>query len=76
VKLQPGEELAKGKGRHAEENVLAYMKDNGITPEWVAAGRPICTGRCAPAIQQAGAQPASPVKKPPKQSKPPKPRSP
>ncbi|MFI5492374.1 FG-GAP-like repeat-containing protein [Actinoplanes sp. NPDC051859] len=74
VKLKRGEEMAKGTG-HAEENVLTHMRENGITPEWVAAGRPICRGRCAPAIEAAGARPASPVKAPPKPKRAPPPRA-
>jgi filamentous hemagglutinin len=62
ITLDPGEELATGSG-HAETNILGYMKDNGIKPIWIAAGRPIC-GPCAEAIAQAGASPAGPLRMP------------
>lgn len=62
VSLRPGEELAASFG-HAEDDIIAYMRANGIEPISVAAGRPICPN-CADLIDGAGAHPGSPLKKP------------
>jgi filamentous hemagglutinin len=59
--IRPDEEVATG-GGHAENSILDYMKANGITPAQVGAGRPICPA-CAAAIDKAGAQPGSPLKR-------------
>lgn len=58
VSLNPWEELATGT-EHTESSILNYMSDNGIEPNQIAAGRPICSS-CADAINEAGANPASP----------------
>jgi filamentous hemagglutinin len=58
--IAPGEEVATGAG-HAEVSILDYMRENGIKPMVVGAGRPICPA-CASAIEDAGAIPGSPLK--------------
>jgi filamentous hemagglutinin len=60
VTLIPGEELATGTG-HAEASILEYMKANGIAPDLIGAGRPICAA-CADLLDGAGASPATPLK--------------
>lgn len=68
VTLNDGEELATGDG-HAEESILAYMKEKGIKPKYVGAGIPICGPErhdCARQIIEAGAVPVTPLKNPPK----------
>lgn len=61
VTLKPGEELSRGDG-HAEVSGINYMRENKINPIAVGAGRPIC-GPCADTINDAGALPATPLKK-------------
>lgn len=60
--LRPGEVEAIGPG-HAEVTALDYAKRNGITPQSVAASRPICP-TCAERIREDAAQPVSPLRKP------------
>jgi RHS repeat-associated protein len=59
--LQPGEQAVSGKG-HAEQTIINHANANGMTVTKVAASRRICTN-CAAAITNAGAQPASEIKK-------------
>lgn len=59
--LQGGEELAPGLS-HAERDIVGYMRYNDIRPITVGAGRPICPA-CADAINDAGATPATPLKR-------------
>ena len=61
--LKANETPVSGKG-HAEVTVINAAKQNGQTVNRVAASRPICPS-CAKAINNAGAKPASPLKKPP-----------
>lgn len=70
VRLNDGEELATGPF-HAERNILQYMEDNAITPEYVGAGIPICDtpipgapNGCAGSIADSGAQAATPYRNP------------
>lgn len=70
VRLDEGEELATGP-YHAERNILQYMEDNGITPEYVGAGKPICdepisgaSNGCAGSIAESGARAATPYRNP------------
>jgi RHS repeat-associated protein len=58
--IRNGEEIAGGTG-HAEQNIIAFMEENGINPIEVAAGRPICTV-CAETIQHAGGGFGSPLR--------------
>lgn len=58
--IQAGEEVAPGLG-HAEQDILAYMLENEISPLTVGAGRPICP-ICAGEIRGAGASAATPLK--------------
>jgi hypothetical protein len=60
--LREGEELAAAFG-HAEDDIVNYMRGNGIRPITVAAGRPICPD-CAGILDDAGALPGSPLKEP------------
>lgn len=60
VMLADGEELAAGLG-HAETDVLDYMSRNKIDAWVVGATRPICPV-CATAIEDAGAEPATPLR--------------
>jgi hypothetical protein len=62
VELDPGEELATAPG-HAEVSVLQHMKENGIKPTTVGAGRPICD-ECASGIRDVNAVPATALKNP------------
>jgi filamentous hemagglutinin len=59
--LQGGEEVAAGLS-HAERDIVGYMRYNDIRPITVGAGRPICPA-CADAINDAGATPATPLKR-------------
>jgi RHS repeat-associated protein len=58
--LQPGEVAVSGPG-HAEQTVINYASANGMQVTSVAASRPICP-TCAAAINNSGANPASPLK--------------
>ena len=60
VTLNAGETLAPG-GGHAEENIVNFAQQNGLTLQAVGATRPICPV-CAAAIQGAGAVAATPLK--------------
>jgi len=60
VVLYEGENLADGFA-DAEINVLDYMDRNNIDPWVVGATRPICPA-CAAAIQDSGADPATPLR--------------
>ncbi|RXK85268.1 RHS repeat domain-containing protein [Filimonas effusa] len=61
--LQPGEVSVKGNG-HAEATIMNHASQNGIEVKNVAASRPICPN-CAESINNGGARPASPLKRPP-----------
>jgi hypothetical protein len=58
--LKPGEIPVEGEG-HAEITILNHASANGMKVNAVAASRPICAN-CATAINNAGAQAASPLK--------------
>lgn len=61
--LGEGEVAARGpRGEHAEVTGLRTASEAGIEPTRVAASRPICEN-CESAINDAGAQPASPLKR-------------
>lgn len=60
VTLKDCEELATGNG-HAEVSGIDYMREHGITPVAVGAGKPICTP-CETTIDNAGAAPATKLK--------------
>ena len=59
--LVPGELEARGAG-HAEATVLNYAFDFGLKVKQIGASRPICSG-CSVLIQNAGAQPTTPLKR-------------
>ncbi len=59
--LKPGEIAVTGPG-HAEVTIINHATANGMKVNAVAASRPICSG-CATAINNAGATPASELKK-------------
>jgi hypothetical protein len=59
--LQLGEIEASGLG-HAEVKALEYAQRHGITPQKVAASRPICPA-CAQRIAELGACPVSPLRR-------------
>ena len=58
--IREGEEIADGTS-HAEQNIVAYMRENAITALEVGAGRPICP-ICAELIEQAGGGFGSPLR--------------
>jgi filamentous hemagglutinin len=60
VTYSPGDERARGFG-HAEDDTIAYMLRNDISPLSVSAGRPICP-RCGRLIGGAGARTGSPLR--------------
>jgi hypothetical protein len=60
VMLNDGEDLATGFG-HAERDVLDFMNGNSIDAWVVGATRPICP-ECAAAIEDSGAEPATPLR--------------
>jgi hypothetical protein len=60
VMLNDGEDLAAGFG-HAERDVLDFMNGNNIDAWVVGATRPICP-ECAAAIEDSGAEPATPLR--------------
>ena len=62
VSLQEGEELATGLTHQAEQNILLYMKANGIEPIAVGASRPICPA-CTEVIWKLDVIPATPLKR-------------
>jgi len=62
-------DVATGSSGHAERQVLAYMRRQGLKPVTIGASRPICRP-CADAIRRAGATAATRLKPRPRPTRP------